>query len=127
MVSRMGQPETVRYTVTATAPSAPISTDLTIPSSVMGRWISGSFTVASASRTASSVAIGRWYGARPRARKAPSAVVYVTSWRPFCPEYDPAVGAVFLQLLDQVLEFGADPVAGGDLAEAHAQGGDLPG
>lgn len=63
IVSRIGQPETVRYTVTATAPSAPISTDLTIPSSVMGRLISGSFTVASASRTASSVAIGRWYGA----------------------------------------------------------------
>ena len=39
---------------TATAPSAPISTDLTMPSSVIGRWISGSFTVASASRTASS-------------------------------------------------------------------------
>ncbi len=57
MVSRMGQPETVRYTVTATAPSAAISTDLTIPSSVMGRWISGSFTVASAPRTASSVTI----------------------------------------------------------------------
>lgn len=34
---------------------------------------------------------------------------------------------VLLQRPDQVLEFGADPVAGGHLAEADAQGGDLAG
>lgn len=38
-----------------------------------------------------------------------------------------AVPPVLLHVLDQVLQFGADPVAGGDLAEAHAQCGDLAG
>src|SRR5437764_11354478 len=37
MVSRIGQPATVRYTSTRTAPSAPICTSLTMPSSVSGR------------------------------------------------------------------------------------------
>src|ERR671929_1033932 len=54
MVSRMGQPATVRYTSTATEPSAPIRTSLTMPSSVSGRLISGSWTVARAALTASS-------------------------------------------------------------------------
>src|ERR687886_2195852 len=34
IVSRIGQPATVRYTSTATEPSAPIRTSLTMPSSV---------------------------------------------------------------------------------------------
>src|SRR3954471_15916201 len=57
IVSRMGQPETVRYTSTATAPSAPICTSLTMPSSVSGRLISGSWTVARAALTASSAGV----------------------------------------------------------------------
>ena len=36
MVSRIGQPATVRYTSTLTAPSGPTSTLLTMPSSVIG-------------------------------------------------------------------------------------------
>ncbi len=54
MVSLIGQPATVSSTVTATAPSSPIETSLTMPSSVMGRRISGSFTVASAALIGSS-------------------------------------------------------------------------
>src|SRR4051812_23587692 len=54
IVSRMGQPATVRYTSTRTAPSAAIWTSLTMPSSVSGRLISGSWTVARAAVTASS-------------------------------------------------------------------------
>src|SRR4051794_7143170 len=127
----MGQPETVRYTVTATAPSAPISTDLTIPSSVMGRLISGSFTVASASRTASSVAIRTMVRRTEGPAGSPSAVVCVTSRRPIrplCREYDlPVVAPSFLHLLDHVLQLRADPVAGGHLAQAHAQCRDLTG
>src|SRR5919202_1533026 len=54
IVSRIGQPATVRYTSTRTVPSAPICTSLTMPSSVSGRLISGSWTVARAAFTASS-------------------------------------------------------------------------
>src|SRR3954451_218932 len=54
MVSRIGQPATVRYTSTRTAPSAPICTSLTMPSSGSGRLISGSWTVARAALPASS-------------------------------------------------------------------------
>src|ERR671920_2526731 len=54
IVSRIGQPATVRYTSTRTEPSAPICTSLTMPSSVRGRLISGSWTVARAAVTASS-------------------------------------------------------------------------
>src|ERR1022692_4273060 len=42
MVSRSGHPDTVSHTSTSTAPSAATWTFLTMPSSVMGRWISGS-------------------------------------------------------------------------------------
>src|SRR6476620_6934881 len=41
IVSRIGQPATVRYTSTRTEPSPPIWTSLTMPSSVSGRLISG--------------------------------------------------------------------------------------
>src|SRR5918998_6377952 len=57
IVSRMGQPATVRYTSTRTAPGSPPTpscTSLTMPSSVSGRLISGSWTVARAALTASS-------------------------------------------------------------------------
>ena len=48
MVSRSGHPDTVSQTSTSTAPSAAMSMFLTMPSSVMGRWISGSCTPSSA-------------------------------------------------------------------------------
>ncbi len=44
IVSRIGQPRTVRYTSTVTAPSEPMDTLLTMPRSVIGRRISGSST-----------------------------------------------------------------------------------
>ena len=49
-VSRIGQPLTVSSTRTRARPSASTSTLSTIPRSVIGRWISGSFTVCSAAR-----------------------------------------------------------------------------
>src|SRR5215831_11657368 len=55
MVSRSGQPATVRYTSTPTLPSGATSTPFTMPSSVMGRRISGSLTLASAAVTCSTV------------------------------------------------------------------------
>src|SRR5215831_10078586 len=58
MVSRSGQPATVRYTSTLTLPSGAISTFLIMPSSVIGRRISGSLTRASASVTCSIVGGG---------------------------------------------------------------------
>src|SRR5450631_3741133 len=53
--ARIGQPATVSHTVTETEPSSVMSTDLTMPSSVIGRWISGSSTPARAAVTCSSV------------------------------------------------------------------------
>src|SRR5215470_8328966 len=58
MVSRSGQPATVRYTSTLTRPSGAMSTFLTMPRSVIGRRISGSLTRASASVTCSVVGGG---------------------------------------------------------------------
>ena len=55
MVARIGQPATVNQIATLTVPSAAIATSLTMPSSVIGRWISGSCTWASAARTAASI------------------------------------------------------------------------
>src|ERR1700728_2341753 len=55
MVSRSGQPATVSQTSTRTVPSRPTSTFLTMPSSVIGRWISGSLTLARAWVTCSVV------------------------------------------------------------------------
>src|SRR5271167_2960999 len=48
ILSRSGQPATVSQTSTSTTPSAATSTFLTMPSSVIGRWISGSCTPSSA-------------------------------------------------------------------------------
>src|SRR3954449_7361310 len=53
IISRIGQPTTVRYTPMSATPST-TTTLLTIPSSVIGRLISGSSTVASAACTACS-------------------------------------------------------------------------
>src|SRR5689334_5794186 len=55
MVSRSGQPATVRYTSTLTLPPGPTSTLFTMPSSVIGRRISGSLTRASAAVTCSAL------------------------------------------------------------------------
>src|SRR5256885_2537912 len=69
MVSRSGQPATVRYTSTLTLPSGAMSTLLTMPRSVIGRRISGSLTRASAAVTCSVLGggvgvaglMGSWY------------------------------------------------------------------
>src|SRR3954471_24286851 len=53
MRSRNGQPCVVSRMPTVTLPPSAMSTEATMPRSVMGRWISGSLTVASAARTAS--------------------------------------------------------------------------
>jgi hypothetical protein len=50
---RRGQPETVRKISTCTVPFSPTDTFLTMPRSVIGLWISGSCTLASDARTAS--------------------------------------------------------------------------
>src|SRR5690348_16721300 len=75
MVSRSGHPATVRYTSTSTAPSAPTLMFLTMPSSVMGRWISGSCTPSSAWVTCSAlggVMVGEVMDScYPRPRSAP--------------------------------------------------------
>src|ERR1700722_9853453 len=55
IVSRSGQPATVSQTCTNTVPSEDTSTCLTMPSSVIGRWISGSLTPARAWVTCSMV------------------------------------------------------------------------
>src|ERR687894_266510 len=52
-VSRIGQPATVNHTATPTVPSPATVTSLTMPSSVIGRLISGSCTPSSTVRTAS--------------------------------------------------------------------------
>ena len=58
ILSRSGQPATVSSTATSTTPSSWTVMSLTMPRSVIGLWISGSFTVASAERTAST--LGTW-------------------------------------------------------------------
>ncbi len=55
MVSRSGQPDTVSQMSTRTTPRPSTATSLTIPSSVIGRWISGSLTPARAWVTCSAV------------------------------------------------------------------------
>ena len=54
IVSLRGQPATVSSTVTRTRPSSAMSTESTMPRSVIGRLISGSLTVARAALTRSS-------------------------------------------------------------------------
>src|SRR5438270_2566342 len=64
--SRSGHPWVVSRIPTATRPSAAMSIDSTMPRSVIGRWISGSETVASAAWTVSCVgrlmAVPRYVG-----------------------------------------------------------------
>src|SRR4051794_29587211 len=68
MRSRKGQPCVVSRMPTVTWPPSATSTEATMPRSVMGRWISGSLTVARAARMSSFVgrlmAVPR-YGAAP--------------------------------------------------------------
>src|SRR6201996_2163283 len=80
MVSRIGQPATVRYTATATVPSGPISTDLTMPSSVIGRPISGSLTPASAVSTCSRVGRGELMPHMLRAGDASEGLAAAFFW-----------------------------------------------
>src|SRR5215469_3408988 len=55
MVSRSGQPATVSQTSSRTVPAGRISVFLTMPRSVIGRWISGSLTPSSARMTCSAL------------------------------------------------------------------------
>src|SRR6266568_2922666 len=78
--SRSGHPATVSHTSTSTAPSAATSTFLTMPSSVIGRWISGSCTPSSAWVTCSALGgsmvgefMASWYVAVLPASQAPPA------------------------------------------------------
>src|SRR6478672_5340847 len=116
IVSLRGQPATVSSTVRWTTPSASISTESTMPSSVIGRLISGSLTVASAALTCSREAVlmipnrRRWgVGLRGRLRLVlvgPSAV---------------------LEIAEQRAQLRAEEVARGDLADRHPQRGHLAG
>ena len=58
--SRIGQPETVSSTRTVAEPSGATLTRSTMPSSVIGRWISGSWTPASAAVIAACRVLGSW-------------------------------------------------------------------
>src|SRR6266566_2519592 len=78
--SRSGHPATVSHTSTSTAPSAAMSMFLTMPSSVIGRWISGSCTPSSAWVTCSALGgvvrgevMTSWYVAVLPASQAPPA------------------------------------------------------
>ena len=127
---RIGQPATVSSTRHRDARRPRRSRrDSTMPSSVIGRRISGSLTVASAARTASSrqrhatmVRAPAWpRHAASRSLRARSAAAVAGS----LPRSRRRRRS--LQLLEQVAQLGADEVAGGDLAERHAQRGDLAG
>src|SRR5690242_19809324 len=115
--SRIGQPETVSRIRTATEPSGCRSTASTMPSSVMGRRISGSSTRARAAWTCSRV--GVLMTSRVRGRLRGVRVVLGCGLR--------ACGGPLLDLREQGAQLGADVVAGGDLAQRHPQAGHLPG
>ena len=119
-------------------PSA-TSRDLTISSSVMGRWISGSLTVARAASTCSSRVSGMPRCYVRRGRVPPHAV----GRRAALSDVDGVdrLGGLGLRLLgrlrlalvalvevvEQVAQLGAEEVAGGDLAERDPQRRDLAG
>src|SRR6478735_4849246 len=106
IVSLRGQPATVSSTVRWTTPSASISTESTMPSSVIGRLISGSLTVASAALTCSREAVlmiphrRRWgVGLRRRLRLVLERA------------------SALLEIAEQRAQLGAEEVAGGHLAD----------
>src|SRR5689334_2104151 len=105
MVSRSGHPATVSRTVMETTPSRATSTEATMPNSVIGLWISGSLTVASAARTASTVGGADMSCMVCRVR----LVAALGSGR--APAGLPPPLAL-VELVEQPAEFGAQEVAG---------------
>src|ERR1035437_6564494 len=104
----------------STLPTVLISTPLTMPSSVIGLWISGSFTRESAVRMASSVGVTRsMLGARRKRARLGAFPVGETS--------DVAICLVLQQQRFQVLHLAAEVVPGGDVTHGDAQRGNLPG
>src|SRR6478672_8171411 len=126
IVSLRGHPATVSSTWTATDPSSATSTESTIPSSVIGRLISGSLTVARASITCCCVGVlmmPKSTVGPARLRGRPGGGLARCGRR--------LVGRLLaLQLLDvaeQPAQLGAEEVAGRDLADRHPQRGHLAG
>src|SRR3954462_6065399 len=113
MVSFNGQPATVSRTFTETAPDASTSTDSTIPSSVIGRRISGSLTVASAALICSRA--GEVMPSRVRAPAADGRSGLLVG--------ELVVAPGLLELLHQRSQLRTDVVAGGDLSEGHPERG----
>src|SRR6478609_8576335 len=115
MVSLSGHPATVSSTWTATEPSSATSTVSTIPSSVIGRLISGSLTVARASITCCCVGVLMRGKSTSHPVGSRSRLVLRLAARQV------------LDVTQQAAELRAEEVAGGDLADRHPQRGDLAG
>src|SRR5829696_3246852 len=123
--SRIGQPATVSQTATDTTPPSPTETSLTMPSSVIGRRISGSCTPARAACTASGVGeivvVGT--SAMLRGGKRPATA-------PSAAGQPSAAGARPDGLPAHSLQLGAhevaQEVAGDHLAEREPNRGQLP-
>src|SRR5690349_4350042 len=115
MVSLRGHPATVRSTWTATEPSSATSTVSTIPSSVIGRLISGSLTVARASITCCCVGVLMMQKSTSHPVGSRSRLVLRLAAREV------------LDVTEQDAELGPEEVAGGDLADRHPQRGHLAG
>src|SRR5919107_4266899 len=115
--SRIGQPTTVRSTRTSTWPPSEMLMASTMPSSVMGLWISGSFTFERAARTCSTA--GEVMAPAYVAGGSGLGVVGLPR----------LVGtlALVLELLQERSQLGADEVPGRDLTERHPQARHLPG
>src|SRR6476620_10341470 len=148
-VSFIGQPETVRKIARSTLPASSISTDWTIPSSVIGLRISGSLTfdsaVSRASRLGSATDMCSIVCVVPRRpdhrRCLPQHTDQVTTHRrrsPVCRDLlgvlrggwllvaDVDEGAV-LELVEQRAQLGAHEVTSRLLAQGQSQRGDLAG
>src|ERR671918_335183 len=130
IVSRSGQPATVRKTSTRTRPSSATSTAFTMPRSVIGRLISGSLTVASEAVTSSVVGRGvmpRCYvGDRPnydwgvtaaqvsRDRVTPEQLEV---WRSFLRAHSLIIRRLETDLMDRLVESDDRRLRMSDLAE----------
>src|SRR6478735_11039878 len=110
MVSLRGQPATVSSTVRCATPASSISTESTMPRSVMGRLISGSLTVASAALTCSRLGVLMIPNPR-RWGVALGARLHLVVAGP----------VELLEVAHQRAELGAQEVAGRDLAHRHPQ------
>ena len=101
----------------------------TMPSSVIGRRISGSFTPARAARTWSTVGEHMAPSVRSGRRRSRRRSAWSRRRPPTAPPgaRRPRRKHPVVELLQQRTELGADVVAGGHLAERHPQARHLPG